>query len=168
MTGDAAKRTFGENFLLELQKAESRGLLFAVVEDTAARFYPQYNLEVQLGKLSDFDSVAVYQNKLARVRIEYNAKAVRDIHQRLVGLTNFGEDNYKYKEKIIRKLNLLINNHPALDEIVYIAMASYIARGYGNAEKFKRELKEHMKDNRPADGVSKMLPISCEADVCSV
>ena len=48
MTGDAAKRTFGENFLLELQKAESRGLLFAVVEDTAARFYPQYNLEVQL------------------------------------------------------------------------------------------------------------------------
>ena len=97
-----------------------------------------------------------------------NAKAVRDIHQRLVGLTNFGEDNYKYKEKIIRKLNLLINNHPALDEIVYIAMASYIARGYGNAEKFKRELKEHMKDNRPADGVSKMLPISCEADVCSV
>ena len=79
-----------------------------------------------------------------------------------------GEDNYKYKEKIIRKLNLLINNHPALDEIVYIAMASYIARGYGNAEKFKRELKEHMKDNRPADGVSKMLPISCEADVCSV
>ena len=151
MTGDAAKRTFGENFLLELQKAESRGLLFAVVEDTAARFYPQYNLEVQLGKLSDFDSVAV-----------------RDIHQRLVGLTNFGEDNYKYKEKIIRKLNLLINNHPALDEIVYIAMASYIARGYGNAEKFKRELKEHMKDNRPADGVSKMLPISCEADVCSV
>ena len=46
MTGDAAKRTFGENFLLELQKAESRGLLFAVVEDTAARFYPQYNLEV--------------------------------------------------------------------------------------------------------------------------
>ena len=160
MTGDAAKRTFGENFLLELQKAESRGLLFAVVEDTAARFYPQYNLEVQLGKLSDFDSVAVYQDKLA--------KAVRDIHQRLVGLTNFGEDNYKYKEKIIRKLNLLINNHPALDEIVYIAMASYIARGYGNAEKFKRELKEHMKDNRPADGVSKMLPISCEADVCSV
>ena len=87
MTGDAAKRTFGENFLLELQKAESRGLLFAVVEDTAARFYPQYNLEVQLGKLSDFDSVAVYQDKLARVRIEYNAKAVRDIHQRLVGLT---------------------------------------------------------------------------------
>ena len=71
MTGDAAKRTFGENFLLELQKAESRGLLFAVVEDTAARFYPQYNLEVQLGKLSDFDSVAVYQDKLARVRISF-------------------------------------------------------------------------------------------------
>ena len=37
MTGDAAKRTFGENFLLELQKAESRGLLFAVVEDVFIR-----------------------------------------------------------------------------------------------------------------------------------
>lgn len=31
MTGDAAKRTFGENFLLELQKAESRGVLLSLI-----------------------------------------------------------------------------------------------------------------------------------------
>ena len=31
MTGDAAKRTFGENFLLELQKAESRGLFGSLI-----------------------------------------------------------------------------------------------------------------------------------------
>ncbi len=168
MTSEVVKKTFGENFLLDLQKAESKGLLFAVLEDTVMRFYPQEKLEVLLGKVSDFDSVTLYQDKLARVRIEYNAKAVRDMHQRLVGLTNFGEDNYKYKEKIIRKLNLLINNHPRSDEIVYMTMASYIIRGYGNAEKFKQELKEHMKDNRLTGATAQMPPLPCESDICRV
>lgn len=168
MTGEVTKKTFGESFLLDLQTAESRGLLFAVLEKAAARVYPQYDLEIQLKKLSDFDSVAAYQDKLARVRIEYNAKAVRDIHHRLVGLTNFGEDNYKYKEKIIRKLNLLITNYPTLDEILYITMASYIARGYGKAEQFKKELAAHIRDNRPDSGGLKAAPINVEADACNV
>lgn len=145
MTGEDTKKLFGENFLLNLQKAASKGLLFAVLEETVSRFYPNYDLDKQLKRASDFDSVASYQAKLARVRIEYNAKAVRDIHQRLVGLTNFGEDNYKYKEKIIRKLNLLINNYPTIDEIIYLAMAEYIGREYGHANDFKRELSEFLR-----------------------
>ena len=39
MTGDAAKRTFGENFLLELQKAESRGVLFFHTEQVRLYVY---------------------------------------------------------------------------------------------------------------------------------
>ena len=112
MLQDIKQSTLGEAFLLNIQKAESKGLLFAVLEDTVATYYPQNNLPVQLKKVSDFNSVATYQSKLARIRIEYNAKAVKEIQDRLVGLNNLGNDNYKYKEKIVRKLNLLRNNRP--------------------------------------------------------
>ncbi len=91
MAGEIVKKTFGETFLLDLQNAGSRGLLFAVLEKAAAKICPQNDLEKQLAKVSDFASVAAYQAKLARIRIEYNARTVRDIHQRLIGLANFGE-----------------------------------------------------------------------------
>ena len=146
MTDEKLKLTFGERFLLDVQNAESKGLLFAVLEEAASRFYARESLSKQLQRVSSFDSVAVYQSKLAKVRIEYNARAVKEIHGRLVGLANFGEDNYKYKEKIIRKLNLLINNYPTMDEIIYITMAEYIARGFGNAESFKHGLKERLSE----------------------
>ncbi len=148
MAGEIVKKTFGETFLLDLQNAGSRGLLFAVLEKAAAKICPQNDLEKQLAKVSDFASVAAYQDKLARIRIEYNARTVRDIHQRLIGLANFGEDNYKYKEKMIRKLNLLIHNHPTIDDLIYITMTAYISRSFGNAEDFKNQLKEHIRDNR--------------------
>lgn len=167
MLQDIKQSTLGEAFLLNIQKAESKGLLFAVLEDTVATYYPQNNLPVQLKKVSDFNSVATYQSKLARIRIEYNAKAVKEIQDRLVGLNNLGNDNYKYKEKIVRKLNLLINNRPTLDELIYITMASYIDRGYGSVEDFKKEISEHIKDNSSKNGQEK-LSIKCHEDVCHV
>ena len=45
----------------------------------------------------------------------------------------------KYKDKVVRKLNLLVNNRPTLDEIIYITMNSYVERGYGSVESFKKE-----------------------------
>lgn len=169
MDNGVAHRTFGEDFLLSLQNAESKGLMFAVVEETASRYYPQYNLLVQLAKISDFNSVAAYHDKLARVRIQYNARAVGELQQRLVGLNNLGsEDNYRYKEKMVRKLNLLINNHPTLEEILYISVSSYIMRGYGPAEKFKRELKEHYIANKGSSPNAEMLAIDCGSAECRV
>ena len=159
MADEKSKSTFGERFLLDVQNAESKGLLFAVLAEAASRFYARESLSKQLQRVSSFDSVAVYQSKLAKVRIEYNARAVKEIHGRLVGLNNFGEDNYKYKEKIIRKLNLLINNYPTLDEIIYIAMAEYIARGFGNAESFKHGLEERLRE----DASGKNEPEACSA-----
>ena len=167
MSQNGTQKTFGETFLLDLQKAESRGLMFAALENIVAVHYPQYNLLVQINKVSDFNSVAAYQSKLARIRIEYNAKAVNEIRNRLVGLTNFGEDNYKYKDKVVRKLNLLVNNRPTLDEIIYITMNSYVERGYGSVESFKKEIAEHIKENSPQKGEEK-LSIHCAEEVCRV
>lgn len=161
--------TFGENFLLSLHKAESKGLLFAALEEAVARYYPQYNLLVQLSKLSNFDSVAKYHDKLARVRIEYNAKTVHELRQRLIGLNNIGgEDNYRYKEKMVRKLNLLINNHPTLEDVIYIAAAAYCGRGYGSVERFKTELAEHYRENKGDISGAEMLGITCENEECRV
>ncbi len=147
MTNEMIDKTFGEGFLLAVEKSQNQQKLFAVLEDAVSQFYPQYDLSAQLVRLSDFESVAIYQNKLARIRIDYNAKAVREIYQRLIGLKNFGNDNYKYKEKIIRKLNLLINNYPTIDEIIYIVMAAYVMCGYGNVKKFKKELCAYINEN---------------------
>ncbi len=159
--------TLGESFLHQLQAAESKGLMFAALEKIVTTYYPQNNLLKSIDKLSDFYSVAAYQSKLARIRIEYNARAVKEISSRIVGLNNFGQDNYKYKDKIVRKLNLLINNRPTLDEMIYITMTSYVDRGYGSVENFKKEIAEHIKENMPVDGKSK-LEILCKEDVCRV
>jgi hypothetical protein len=146
MLDNSFQQTFGEKYLERIEKTETKGQIFAVLEDAAASRYPEYNLYNQAKNISDFNSVSAYQDKLARVRIEYNSKAVKNIHERLRGLANFGEDNYKYKEKMIRKLNLLINNYPTIDDIVYIAMSAYINKGYGSCKKFKKELRQHIKD----------------------
>ena len=107
-----------------------------------------------MDKVSDFASVVTYQGKLAKIRIDYNIKAINEIHHRLVGLVNFGEDNYKYKEKMIRKLNLLIRNYPTAEEIIYLVMAYFIQKGYGTVEDFKKDLKEHIEANQKAECVS--------------
>ncbi|MBP5399812.1 MAG: hypothetical protein J6Y53_05305 [Alphaproteobacteria bacterium] len=159
--------TLGESFLLQLQEAESKGLMFAALEKIVATYYPQNDLLKSVEKLSDFYSVASYQSKLARIRIEYNARAVKEISSRIVGLNNFGQDNYKYKDKIVRKLNLLINNRPTLDEMIYITMASYVDRGYGSIESFKKEIADHIRENMSASGQTK-LEIQCQEDVCQV
>lgn len=167
MAKDNAQVTLGEKFLHELQNAESKGLMFAALEKIVAEHYPRNNLMTGVEKVSNFYSVAAYQSKLARVRIEYNAKAVKEISNRLVGLNNFGEDNYKYKEKIVRKLNLLVNNRPTLDELIYITMTSYVDRGYGSVESFKKEIASHINENTPKAGQTK-LAIECQESVCLV
>lgn len=167
MLQDVTPKTLGESFLLDLQKAESRGLMFAALENIVSAYYPQHDLMVQIRKVSDFNSVAAYQSKLARIRIDYNARAVQEIRERLVGLNNFGQDNYKYKDKVVRKLNLLVNNRPTLDEIIYLTMNAYIERGYGSVEDFKKEISEHIKANTPHDG-SEKLSIHCQEEVCRV
>lgn len=167
MLKDSVQKTLGEEFILNLQSTESDGLMFAALEDMVAVNYPQSDLIPQVKKLSDFESVVKWQGKLARVRIEQNAKAVREIGSRLIGLNNFGKDNYKYKDKIVRKLNLLVNNRPTLDEMIYITMASYIERGWGSVEDFKSGLEKHVKENAPIRGCDK-LPVRCVSDVCSV
>ena len=167
MTQDNTQITLGESFLLELQNAESKGLMFAALENIVAKHYPKNNLLTNIEKVSDFYSVAAYQSKLARVLIDYNARAVKEIRTRLVGLNNFGEDNYKYKEKIVRKLNLLINNRPTLDELIYITMSSYVDRGYGSVENFKSEISSHIKENTSEKGRTK-LEILCKENVCRV
>ena len=148
------KKTLGENFLLELQQAATKGLLFAATKSYVKRLYPQSDILKVFARVSDFDAVVTYQAKLAIVRLEYNVRAIKEIHQRLVGLKNFGEDNYKYKEKIIRKLNLLINNHPSADDMVYMAMTAYIERGFGSAKDFKQEYKKWMSDEPHSEKLS--------------
>jgi len=149
MNNDVAHKTFGENFLLGLHNTESKGVLFALLEETIARHYPRYNLLEKLEAISDFDSVAAYQAKLAKLKIEYNAKLVNELRRRLIGLNNLGNgDRTRNKEKTVRKLNLLINHYPTLEDIIYITVATYINRGYGNTEKFKKELAEHYAHNR--------------------
>ena len=165
MSQNITKLTLGEAFLLELNKSESKGLMFLALENFVAAHYPRNNLTKQINRVSDFYSVAAYQSKLARIRIEYNARAVREIEARLVGLNNFGNDNYKYKEKIVRKLNLLINNLPTLDDIIYIAMATYVDRNYGSVYDFKEELIAHISENRADLGTEK-LSVRCDDNVC--
>lgn len=148
------KKTVGEKFLLELQQAPTKGLLFAVMEKYVGSLYPQNDILKVFARVSDFDAVVIYQAKLAVVRLEYNVRAIKEIHQRLLGLKNFGEDNYKYKEKIIRKLNLLINNHPSADDMVYMAMTAFIEHGFGSAKDFKQEYQKWMTDETNLDTVS--------------
>ena len=143
---EESKKVLGERFLLELQQASTKGLLFAATKSYVKRLYPQNDILKVFVRVSDFDAVVTYQAKLAKVRLEYNVRAIKEIHQRLLGLKNFGEDNYKYKEKIIRKLNLLINNHPSVDDMIYMAMAAYIEHGFGSAKDFKQEYKKWMTD----------------------
>ncbi len=148
------KKIVGEKFLLELQQAPTKGLLFAVVEKYVGSLYPQNDILKVFARVSDFDAVVTYQAKLAIVRLEYNVHTIKEIHQRLIGLKNFGEDNYKYKEKIIRKLNLLINNHPSVDDMVYMAMSVFIEHGFGSVKDFKQEYQKWMTGMPNLDKVS--------------
>ena len=60
MTQDNTQITLGESFLLELQNAESKGLMFAALENIVAKHYPKNNLLTNIEKVSDFYSVAAY------------------------------------------------------------------------------------------------------------
>ena len=159
------QRTLGENFLLSLQKAESKGELLANLKNAVLTCYPKSDLVFQVNKLSDFESVAQCQSKFAKARIMYNAKVVRELQSRLVGLRHFGNDNYKYDNKATRKLNLLINNCPTLDDMIYLAMDEYVRRGWGKVSDFKDDVEkgEHSKNT-----VARSQPKIERASVCSI
>ena len=88
MAGEIVKN-FGETFLLTCKMPAAEGCCLPFLEKAAAKICPQNDLVKQLAKVSDFASVAAYQDKLARIRIEYNARTNRDIHQRLIGWGKF-------------------------------------------------------------------------------
>lgn len=140
-------KTFGEEFILQVENCETKGMMFMVLYNAVSQNYPQHNLSKYMQRISEFNSVATYQNKLARIRVAYNARAINEIQDKLINANNSGNENYKNKDKMVRKLNLLIHNNPTLDEIIYICMSAYIAKGLGTAKNFKIEIKKHLKSN---------------------
>lgn len=166
MQENVMQKTIGEDFLLSLQNAENVTALLTVLKNFITTFYSHKNLISQVGKLSDFESVVKYQSKLARLRIEYNARAAEDFQSRLVGLNNFGNDNYKYKDKVVRKLNLLINNRPSLDDTIYLTMNAYICNGWGSVDDFKEELKKQYTEEIVLSNDS-LKTTEIQVDICN-
>ena len=142
MSDRVIPKTFGEKFILGIESSEVKGLLFESLEDTLKKHYPQHDITKHLVKLSDFNSVVTYQAKLAVIRIMYNANTIREIEDKIVALA---DGRNEHKERMIKKLNLLINNNPGIDDLIYICMSAYIIKGYGSAKTFKTEFGRFVK-----------------------
>ena len=122
------KETKGEVFIKAIEEAKNnKGHIFSLLLETLQNEYPQAEAVTIVNKVKNFDALVNYD-------------AMEDISSTEV----LGEDNFKYKQLMIKKLNVLASINPDAKTYADLAAAAYISQGFGDAKLFKREFTNYV------------------------
>lgn len=134
------KETKGEIFLKEVDKAKTnKGKIFSLLLETLQNEYPQAEAGIIVNKVKNFNALVNYDASLARFQIERNGEHIRRTMADISGIKVLGKDNFKYKQMMIKKLNVLASIRPDAKSYADLSCAAYIAQGFGDVSAFKRE-----------------------------
>lgn len=142
------KETNGEIFLKDLKVArKSKGCLFSMLYETLKKEHPSEEALLQeIAKVKDVNEAVIYDASLARFQIERNGRNIRKTMEEIRNLKVIGQDNFKYKMLMIKKLNVLASINPDILTYMNLAAETFIRFGYGNAKKFKKDFGEYIRN----------------------
>ena len=139
------KETKGEIFIKKIEKAKSnKGHIFSLLLDTLQNEYPQAEAVSIVNKVKNFDALVNYDASLAKFQIARNGDNVRKTMEDISSMKVLGKDNFKYKQLMIKKLNVLASINPDAKTYADIAAAAFIAQGFGDITVFKREFTNYV------------------------
>ena len=139
------KETKGEIFLKAIDNAQTnKGKIFSLLLETLQNEYPQAEAGIIVNKVKNFNALVNYDASLARFQIERNGDHIRRTMEDIAGIKVLGKDNFKYKQMMIKKLNVLASIHPDAKSYADLACAAYIAQGFGDVSAFKREFTNYV------------------------
>lgn len=140
-----SKETFGERFLIEVAHASiNKGSLFALLYETLQNEYPNLHSSSVINQIKNFDALVNYDASVAKFQIKRNAENIHKTMEEIKNTKVIGKDNFKYKELMIKKLNVLSSIKPDAKMIADIIAAEFIAKGYGNVNSFKCEFTNYI------------------------
>lgn len=140
-----SKQTSGEDFLKQVTEAGAhKGSLFALLHETLRTEYPKLHLSTVINQLKNFDALVNYDASLAKFQIKRNAENIAKTLEEIKNIKVLGKDNFKYKEMMIKKLNVLAAIKPEAKSLADIVAAEYIAQGHGNIGSFKCEFMHYV------------------------
>lgn len=140
-----SKHTSGEAFLNKVADAGAgKGALFALLHETLRNEYPNLHLSTIINQLKNFDALVNYDASVAKFQIQRNAENIAKTLEEIKNIKVLGKDNFKYKDMMIRKLNVLAAIKPDAKALADIIAAEYIAQGYGNIGSFKCEFMHYV------------------------
>lgn len=142
------KETIGEIFLRKLKNTrKSKGSLFSLLYETIQKEHPsEEEILNTLNKIKDVNEAVIYDASLARFQIERNGRNIRKTIDEIRSMKVIGQDNFKYKMLMIRKLNVLAAMTPEILTYVVLVAEAFIRSGYGNAKKFKKDFGDYIKN----------------------
>ena len=112
--------------------------------DTLQNEYPQAEAVSIVNKVKNFDALVNYDASLAKFQIARNGDNVRKTMEDISSMKVLGKDNFKYKQLMIKKLNVLASINPDAKTYADIAAAAFIAQGFGDITVFKREFTNYV------------------------
>ena len=140
-----SKETFGEDFLKKVSHAgANKGSLFSLLNETLQTEYPNLHSGSVINQLKNFDALVNYDASVAKFQIKKNAENLTKTLKDIKKIKVLGKDNFKYKQMMIKKLNLLAKTRPDAKSLADIVAAEFIARGYGNINSFKCEFTHYI------------------------
>ncbi len=139
------KETKGEIFIKQIEKAKTnKGRIFSLLLETLQNEYPQAEAVTIVNKIKNFDALVNYDASLAKFQITRNGDNIRKTMEDISSMKVLGKDNFKYKQLMIKKLNVLASIHPDAKTYADIAAAAFIAQGFGDVKVFKREFTNYV------------------------
>ncbi len=139
------KETKGEVYIKKIDAAkQNKGHIFSLLLETLTQEYPQAEAVSIVNKIKNFDALVNYDASLARFQIGRNADNVRKTMEEISSIKVLGKDNFKYKQLMIKKLNVLASLNPDAKTYADIAAAAYIEQGFGDVNVFKREFTNYV------------------------
>ena len=140
-----SKQTSGEAFLQQVADAGAhKGSLFALLHEILQNEYPKLHLSTVINQLKNFDALVNYDASVAKFQIKRNAENIAKTLEEIKNIKVLGKDNFKYKEMMIKKLNVLAAIKPEAKSLADIVAAEYIAQGHGNIAGFKCEFMHYV------------------------
>lgn len=140
-----SKQTFGEDFLQKIDDAgKTKGSLFALLHETLQNEYPNIQMGSVISQIKNFDALVNYDASVAKFQIKRHAENLTKTMDDIKKIKVLGKDNFKYKEMMIKKLNVLAAIKPDAKALADLIAAEFIAKGYGNISSFKCEFTNYI------------------------
>lgn len=139
------KESKGEIFIKAVEEAKNnKGHIFSLLLDTLQNEYPQAEAVTIVNKVKNFDALVNYDASLAKFQINRNGDNIRRTMEEISSIKVLGDDNFKYKQLMIKKLNVLASINPDDKTYADIAASAYISQGFGSVQQFKREFTNYV------------------------